>query len=338
MRTVLGVLLSLLLFAGGGVFWRVRQSHYKDPQPSAQETSEAPQPAVASGAATVVEVGADRITGEDIEWEFALATAGVFDRDSLTPIPDLGERQKEELGSLKKALTANIVERKVLYIFAQQDQEFDAKNPGRFGPCLQEWQEALKKDEQLLHSPGGKHRLKARMCEKSLIDQYLNEVAFKSVKVTDAEIIEYYKNHPSEFRRPDRVTIRQVVLADEASANRVRNTINVQNFASMAQQHSIAPEATKGGLLGPFARSSMPGVFDVAFHLKRGEISPVLKSPYGFHIMTLVEKMPATLASLDEVRAEISHKLRQRAEHSEYQKLLERALVTVRVTTPKVAW
>src|SRR6185312_8365455 len=56
----------------------------------------------------VVEVGKERITQDDIDWEYGLVTSGVFDKDSLTPIPDLGSRRQQALQPLRQQLLQTV--------------------------------------------------------------------------------------------------------------------------------------------------------------------------------------------------------------------------------------
>jgi hypothetical protein len=342
MRYALYALLSTALFALGAYAWKAKHNGLLAVDGPVSSKSDDAAPAtpdhLQGPPAVVVEVGGEKIHKDDIDWEYELLMDGVFDKETMTPIPDLGARYHEELQSLRKTLVSNVVERKVLYAFVKQDKDFDATDPARFSACLSEWQAAVDAGSRMFQSRESKARLKNRLCERAILQQYVKERVFSKIDVSDAEIVEYYKNHASEYRIPDRVVLRQVLLPDEAAAKRVRNQVNPGNFEAVARAHSIAPEAAQGGRLGPFAKGGMPSVFDVAFHMKKAEISPILKSPYGYHVIMLVEKLPGTQASLDAVRDTIARLLRNKREAEEYQKLVERALAAVNVSTPAPLW
>lgn len=342
MRYAIYFALSALLFALGVYVWKAQHSGIlasSSANDALAHRSELSNPDhIPAQTSVVVEVAGEKLHKDEVDWEYNLLIEGVFEKDTMTPIPDLGVRYHDELQSLRKALIASLVERKLLVAYIKTDKNFDAMDPGRFSACLNAWQEVVNSGGKLISTRENKLRLKARLCERSILEQYLKERIFSQVTVRDEEVVEYYKNHASEYRIPERVVIRQVLLPDEPAAKRVRNQINQHNFDDLAKAHSIAPEAVHGGRLGPFAKGGMPNVFDVAFHMKKGEISPILKSPYGYHVILLVDKFPSTQASLDEVRSEIQTLLRRKQEQEEYKKLVERALATVHVSTPAPLW
>lgn len=336
MPKLLYALLSLAFFAIGAYVFKVKNTG----QPlAALEEVEAPRPQVFQPTAVIVEVGAEKVTQEDIDWEYSLLTEGLEDKESLTPIPDLGQKYNEEMAALRKSLVSNVVERKLLYQYLQQDREFGFDDPKRYMDCMTEWQNSVKSEEsKALLAKGGKERLKSRLCERSILDQYMTERVFTKIKLQDQEIVEYFKNHQNEFKVQERVEIRQILLGDEDEAKKVRSHTNANNFAQMAKEHSLSPEAERGGHLGPFPKGGMPAVFEYAFHMKKGEVSQVLKSNYGYHIIMLLEKYPKKELSLDEARPRIMAILKKKHEEEAYRKWVDQALAAISVTSPKPVW
>jgi hypothetical protein len=286
----------------------------------------------------IVDIDGSPVLAEDLEWEYQLHTQGVLKNDGLTPIPDLGERTESELNPLRQRLMSGIIERKVLYRFVRQDKKFDSDDPARFTSCVAQWQEALVGAPNLYATDHDKERLKARLCEKSLIQQYLDERVFASIQITDGAVAEYFKDNSAEFKSPPKAVIRQIVLQDEPTAKQVRSRLNKGNFADLAREFSIAPEGIKGGLLGPFAKGEFPSFFNIVFDMQEGQITDILKSTYGFHIIMLIDKKPRETLSLPEARPKIEAILKQRREAEEYRKWVELALQTVSVSTPKPLW
>jgi parvulin-like peptidyl-prolyl isomerase len=119
-------------------------------------------------------------------------------------------------------------------------------------------------------------------------------------------VVEHFETHRDRYHQPARITIRQIVVEDRETAEKLLAAVDAgEEFASVARANSLAPEAKDGGLLPPFAEGEMPEAFDPAFKLRPGELSPVVESPYGYHIFLLVERTPARDPELGEVREEI---------------------------------
>ncbi|MEY4631694.1 MAG: hypothetical protein RIQ81_1814 [Pseudomonadota bacterium] len=285
---------------------------------------------------TLVEVAGVPITSDDLEWEYRFHLKGIQGAADMTPIPDLGTKMEKELSPLKQKLLSGMVERKALFKYLQQDRKFDVEDPSRFTGCLKEWQTTLEMIPGEFPTNRSKELLKSRLCERSIIMQYLESRVLPAVAPTDAQITEYYKNHLPDFRVPPRAVVRQVVLANENDAKSVKREINQNNFADLAKKHSITPEGeTAGGKVGPFAKGEVPAIFDVAFEMQRGQISEILKSTYGFHIIMLEGKQPRRELSLKEATPKIRAILSARRKDEEYRKWLESALNSVPITSPR---
>jgi parvulin-like peptidyl-prolyl isomerase len=132
-------------------------------------------------------------------------------------------------------------------------------------------------------------------------------------RVTESELQAYYDEHRAEYAQPERVQIRQIVVPEKARAEQLRAELEKgADFATLARENSIAPEAANGGALPAFARGQNPEAFDRAFELMPGRLSPVIESPYGFHVFLLEQRLPATEPTLEDVRARIEAELGQR--------------------------
>lgn len=338
MFKVIYAVLCVVVFALGGYIWKIKRTGTAKAELEAKSAPEAQPLQHAPGNTVVVEVGGDKLTQDDIDWEYRLVTAELDDKESLTPIPDLGNRLQAELAPLKKRIVADIIERKLLYRYLQQDKEWTHDDPARFTACMGELKATLADNPRVAESKDAKSRLRHRLCERSIIEQYMKDRIFTGLAVPEPEVVEYFKNHMAEFKQPERVEIRQIVLATDGEAKKIRNQVTQGNFEAMARQHSIAPEAEDGGRLGPFSKAALPSAFEMAFHMKKGEISDILKSPYGYHIIMLLAKHPKSEMSLDEARAKISAILLKKKREDRYREWLDKALAAVAVTQPKPLW
>lgn len=150
-----------------------------------------------------------------------------------------------------------------------------------------------------------------------------------AAEVTEDAIADYYASHPEMFQRQERVRARHILLkvgqdAEQAQVDDVRAKAEQvlgelragAEFAALAEKHSEdVATAEKGGDLGLFARGQMVKPFeDVAFALPVGEMSEAVRTPFGYHIIRVEDKIEAGVKPLVEVRQEIiSQQLKERA-------------------------
>lgn len=333
-KKLLPPITGLLAFLLGAYIWNISNtSRTISVQSQTNELASAnPIPSI------LVEIEDDEVSRDDLEFEYQLLVNKIFDNDDLTPIPDLGDRYESELNSLKEKIIDSLVERKILFQFIKQDTNFDVDNPSRYVSCVEEWMKIIKVDLEILRDSNNQQRLKERLCQQSILLQYLDEKIYAKIGISQSEIVEYFKNHSHEFTQPPMVKIRQIVLADEKQANQIKAKVNLNNFSDLARQYSIAPEASSGGELGPFRHGGMPRFFDVVFSMKPGQISGILKSTYGFHIIILDRFYEAKRLGLEEATPHIEKLLKKQKREKEYQKWVDLALHSVNVSTPKVKW
>lgn len=133
------------------------------------------------------------------------------------------------------------------------------------------------------------------------------------IEVPESAIVLHFEENRQRYRSPERVQIRQIVVEDEEKARGLLADLRKgADFAALAEEHSLAPEAAEGGLLPPFARGEMPEVFDQAFESKKGAPSGVVESPYGFHIFRVEAKIPPHEPKLAEMRNQVRIELEQK--------------------------
>ncbi len=326
--------LWLLCFLGGIYIWKVQRTGR-----SVSNIQEAGSYLSSDrGDEAFVYVADVPISTGDVEFEYQLHTKGINEPESMTPIPALSGKIDTQLAPLRQRLASGIVERKALYKFIEQDQSFDLTNPSRYRSCVKDWQEVIDKGAEFADDTISAERLKVRICELDIIHQYLTERVYPKAAVVDQEINDFYKANPESFKEKDRIVVRHILLGNEQEAKKVRYRLTQANFEEVARKQSLAPEAVNGGLLGPYARGEYPSIFDVAFSMRNGEISTVLKSNYGFHILMVTKKLPRTTLTLAEAKARIKKQLMMQKQEEEYQKWVELALNSVKIQTPKPLW
>ena len=143
--------------------------------------------------------------------------------------------------------------------------------------------------------------------------------------ISDVELEEYYRQNFNQYSTPEQRSARHILFktsegeSEDALSEKYQQAEEVlelaragEDFAELAKQFSEGPTGPKGGDLGTFSRGRMVKPFDdAAFALSEGEISDVVESQFGFHIIKLEKIEPASTKSLDEVKGSIAAILQQ---------------------------
>ena len=162
-----------------------------------------------------------------------------------------------------------------------------------------------------------KHKDTYRVGEKRKIKYAIVDVekVRETVKISDAEIDAFYKQNLQQYQTPEEVRASHILLKTEGkneadvqakAAEVLKRAKAGEDFAALAKANSEDGSASQGGDLGPFPRGRMVPEFDkVAFSLKPGEISDVVTTEFGYHIIKLTEKKEAAAIPLDQVKPQV---------------------------------
>ncbi len=143
------------------------------------------------------------------------------------------------------------------------------------------------------------------------------------VAVTQAQVQDYYEQHPDEFTTPEKVEASHILIkvddtADDQAVEAAQKealavyqrAIAGEDFAELAKQTSQGPSSEDGGYLGTFEKRSMVKPFaDKAFSMKPGEISEPVRTQFGWHVIKIMDRLDATVTSLEEAADQIKTRL-----------------------------
>lgn len=177
-----------------------------------------------------------------------------------------------------------------------------------------------------------------RMAENHTVEEWIKNVVAPRQHVSPAEVKAYYDAHPEEFPKIAEYRVSHILFAADLKtpyeellkikdqAESVQHALILgADFATMAKKYSSCPSKADGGDLGFLAVGSMPKQFEeVALTLKPGEISPVVRSPLGYHIIVGNEIKPAGVEPFAKVQKKLTETLRRRAVDKAVKKLTEK--------------
>ncbi|HVN18866.1 MAG TPA: peptidyl-prolyl cis-trans isomerase [Dongiaceae bacterium] len=170
-----------------------------------------------------------------------------------------------------------------------------------------------------------------------------------NIQLTPEDLTSYYRDHRDQYRVPEQVKVSHILIktplpgadgkVDEkgvAEAQRraedlLKQLKNGAKFEDLAKKYSEDSSAKEGGSLGWLGRGqTVPEFEKVAFSLPKGQISDLVKSNYGFHIIRVDDKQDAHVKTLDDVKAEIEPALKHQKAQQIAQKQAEALLNAAR--------
>jgi peptidyl-prolyl cis-trans isomerase D len=160
-----------------------------------------------------------------------------------------------------------------------------------------------------------------------------------SVQLTDDQLRAAYNTQMEQFRTPERVNVRHILIKTtdkpkeeipklEAKAKDLLQQLrNGADFAKLARENSEDPgSAVKGGELGWITRGqTVPNFESAAFTLKPKELSNVINTEYGYHILQVESKEQARVKPFEEVKEQIATEMKQQAVYDRMQQAIDQA-------------
>jgi parvulin-like peptidyl-prolyl isomerase len=140
------------------------------------------------------------------------------------------------------------------------------------------------------------------------------------IKITEDEAEDYFNEHSNNYKTESHIRVAQIVVRDMATAQKVMDGLNTgEDFAKVAADMSIGPEARRGGDLGFITRWVMPDPLDkTIFKMPINKISPIVQSSYGFHIFKILDSQPAKIRNFTDVRDDVIADIRLQKEDAAF--------------------
>ena len=254
-----------------------------------------------------------------------------------------------QLSDARKEVLENLINRELLYQESQKRgirvdeatvKEHMEKLAKQF-PNEAEFKTLLKK---MNLSEAG---MAAQIKQGLAIHQFIDDEFVNKAVVSEEDIKTYFNSHQELFNKPEMVQASHILIKvdpqadDPKRAEARKKLIEVRkeleqgaDFTDLAKKFSQCPSSAKGGDLGYFKRGQMVKPFEeVAFALEPGEVSDIVETGFGFHLIKAGNKKPAITATYEEVKDKIERYLKQKKAEEEIgqyaEKLKEKAEVEV---------
>lgn len=291
---LLGLGCCVIIGCGGG-------DSGKSQKQVADETAAEGQSADAPGApeAAVAEVNGEPITARD----FAARLHRAFDTLDMAAPPD-----EYTLNRLREEVLTEMVES--LLIAQKAEEQGFTVTEEEFRERVEQVQDEYNGEEihEILEAQGKSYEAWAQAQRETILANKLVSLNMESmITVSDEEVQQYYERNQEKYDHPAQVRASQILTYDEETARKALQDIQAGTpFEEVARKYSESQDAQNGGDLGFFAGGVMPPEFDeVTFSLEMGEVSDVVKTPYGYQIFKLTDRREAHRVSFEEAQNQI---------------------------------
>ncbi len=238
-----------------------------------------------------------------------------YERQSNQPFPE-EQRMPLQQQVLEGLITRTVLEMEIESLGLSVSQE-------RYERTMAEFKSQFPDENayrQALAQQGfTEERFENELRRQLSIENLITTQALEGLSLEEAELREFYQDNPEYFQRPEQITARHIILTtqnaeDEAERNVIRARIDDireriqagEDFAEMAREYSEDGSASQGGRLGTFGRGQMvPEFEEVAFSLEVGELSTVVETRFGYHLVQVTEKTPEQTVPFEDARDNI---------------------------------
>jgi peptidyl-prolyl cis-trans isomerase C len=246
----------------------------------------------------------------------------------------------EEIEKFKESILGILINRELLYQESQRqgitvdenkvsEQLMSAKK--RF-PSEAEFKKTM--EEMNLTEADIKFQITRAMAIRDLVEKDIT----KNINISDEETKAYYDKNPEAFKQTEEVKASHILIKVDADADASKKAMarekiekvqaklkNGEDFSTLAKEYSEGPSNVKGGDLGYFKRGQMVKPFEeTAFNLQPNEISGVVETQFGYHLIKIYDKKPEGTITYKDAKDKISQYLKQEKGKAEIRKYIDK--------------
>jgi peptidyl-prolyl cis-trans isomerase C len=163
----------------------------------------------------------------------------------------------------------------------------------------------------------------AEVKQRLIIEKTLSKEVIEKINVPEKELQDHYDKFYANKLSEPKVRLAQIFTTTKENADKAFEELKTgAKFEDVAKKYSESPEASKGGVVGLITKGEGLEIFDKAFLMQAGETSIVLQSDYGFHILKVMELVPAAQISFKEAKPFILNEIVREKENKYYEEWL----------------
>ncbi len=233
-----------------------------------------------------------------------------------------GNNRMQMGGQMRREALANMINYELLLMAAEDagvtvsDEELSER--------INEIKSGYESEEQLLNRLKelgmNKTEFEKRLAKKMKIQKIIDKQTVEIESPPESEVREYYDSHRDVFKQPEQVSASHILIKvneedDSETKKKKREKLegilkdirNGASFSENASLYSECPSKSKGGNLGFFSKTDMVKPFsEAAFSMDKGEISDIVETRFGYHIIKVNDKKEAQTVSFEEASENIT--------------------------------
>ena len=184
------------------------------------------------------------------------------------------------------------------------------------------YQEAMRND---INKEEDVRKLIKEASKKIIIARFLQDRIDDVIEVSEEDITAHYKGNKKNYTTPEVLRASHILVRTEQDAEGILKEIEAGvEFEALAKERSIDPAAQKGGDIGYFTKGQlMPEIENACERLNEGEVSDVVKTKLGYHVIMLTERQVPKLRPIGEVEESIRQQVRTVKRREIFNDLLE---------------
>lgn len=288
----------------------------------------------------VAVVNGDEIIRADFNREMAEVQRQLLRMGKPKSTLNLSEIKKEVLESLinKQLLYQESKKKDITISDAELNKQMQQVKE-RF-PDENTFKEILKKEDLALDD------LRSQIKRDLMLQRFIDTQFVENITVSDQEAKAFYEGNLNRFKKPEQIQASHILIkvdpgakeADKAKARAKLEDIRKKlkeggDFATLAGESSECPSKARGGDLGYFGRGQMVKPFeDAAFSLKKGEVSDIVETGFGYHLIKVADKKPETVIAYNDIKEKLNQYLKQQKLRNKIGQYINKLKETAKIT------